>query len=758
MSAEAWLAEFALIAEDDFRIDQARSFAGFIQRYGASIATYVEGRRKDVEELVILDFTTGVPQRPVYPLRHVERIAVRFPKAEAQPGVTMLRDNFPDTEHQQLVPEGMPPTLCIDDRPWAEAQLTWTPAELVHRIHTWFSRASRGELHDARQPLDPIYIGSNVKFFVPRSVLRLDQRQHLLCTKDMTDPTFLRIMQTASGPMPPITNLDSVVVLPYVVSPAAMRRLKHNPTNFSSLAAMLRDRGVDLLADLKDRLRYWIQDASWASAFSLNSKLVVITEMPVVSPDNQRRDGVDHRAFITGTSPGEIGVAMGALQAAPPELSRLGFVQSLASTPVEIDLTHVKLVTAEVHLEFDPDLAARISGRQERDSRKAVLVGAGSIGSHTADCLAREGRFAWTVIDDDQLLPHNLARHIALKGEVAARKATVTAKHLNSIFVGTDIATAINANLFATDANRQIIDQAIDQAEIIIDATASIVAARALSDAATTARRVSAFFNPNGEAAVALIEPTDRSLTLRDLEAQYYVLLIRTPELDLHLGKEPETVAYTGACRALTNRISQSRAAVLSGLAAMGISNTIDQKLPAINVWSLAKSGAVAAFSPMVENVIRWKMADWEITLDMGLSDRLMAMRNEKKPNETGGILFGLVDIPDKKIHLVDASPAPPDSTEKRTEFVRGMHGVKEDIDRVFRVTGGQIRYVGEWHSHPPNASAGRSSTDDRQLDWLATLMGLDELPALMLIAAEREISLNFANQEAVRIGDARRS
>ena len=127
------------------------------------------------------------------------------------------------------------------------------------------------------------------------------------------------------------------------------------------------------------------------------------------------------------------------------------------------------------------------------------------------------------------------------------------------------------------------------------------------------------------------------------------------------------------------------------------------------------------------------------------------AMRRAKLPDETGGILFGLVDIPEKRIHLVDASPAPPDSIESPAGFIRGMQGVKQNIDRVFRVSGGQVRYVGEWHSHPPRSSACPSTTDDRQLDWLATLMDLDALPALMVIAAEREMALIFADHEAER-------
>ena len=84
-----------------------------------------------------------------------ERVGILFVRQDAQPLVTILRDDFPDTEHQQLVPEGCPATICIDDRPWGEARLTWTPAELVERILSWFRRAGRGELHDSRQPLDP---------------------------------------------------------------------------------------------------------------------------------------------------------------------------------------------------------------------------------------------------------------------------------------------------------------------------------------------------------------------------------------------------------------------------------------------------------------------------------------------------------------------------------------------------------------------------------------------------------------------------
>jgi hypothetical protein len=387
------------------------------------------------------------------------------------------------------------------------------------------------------------------------------------------------------------------------------------------------------------------------------------------------------------------------------------------------------------------------------DTRAAVLLGAGAIGSHVADCLVREGRFTWTVIDDDQLLPHNLARHTALGAQVTRPKAEIVAERLNAVLSGPAIAQAVNASLFDTGSAADKISRTLGAADIIIDATASVVAARALSDGAYGARRISAFFNPSGEAAVLLGEPADRSLTLRDLEAQYFGLILRTPRLASHLGKEAKTIAYTGACRAITSRIPESRASVLSGLAASGLSAVVDAPAGAISVWSLAWSGEVAFDSAPLEPVSRYKVRGWTIAVDAGLIRRIHEMRRQKLPRETGGILFGLVDIPAQQIHIVDGTPPPPGSVEEPGGFVRGMGGVDEMMQDLHRRTAGQVRYVGEWHSHPPRHSARPSAIDGRQLDWLAALMGMDAMPGLMVIAADGQVAVILASETATRAG-----
>lgn len=750
---ETWLAAFAdTVDAASLANPQARDVAAFLGRYATDIATVIECRRDGERELIIVDLLTGAPQAPVYPIRTTERIGILFIGSDRLPLVTVLRDDFPDTEHQQIVPEGHPAVICIDDRPWAEARLTWAPAELIERILLWFRRAARGELHDARQPLDPILMGSALSFIIARSVLDTGDTADLVGEHDRNLASVLRVRRLSE--IGRITqDMDPVAIFAYRVPPEKMKRLRHAPTTLAGVAAMLKERGIDLLRDIGARVTEALgnTDAAWR----LNSQLAVIVEMPILSPREEEPSGIDMRAFVAVASVGDVGVALGIVlkQQSSSEGSKVGYLKTIGSPPVDqVGLAAIAAQSAEVHLEFERTMAAQLAGRNTPDDRKAVIAGAGAIGSHIADCLMREGRFHWSVIDDDRLFPHNLARHIALGRAVGHPKSTIVASHLNAIIAGGKVADGIAARIYAQAEQEPEVEKALGEADIIIDATASLVAARALSDHPARARRVSVFFNPSGEATVLLAEPEDRAVTLRDLEAQYLGLVLRTRRLADHLGKLAETIAYTGACRAITNRIPQSHAAILAGLAARGISSAFDSAHGVIAVWTLSPNGEVSLDSATVEPVVQYQAHGWTIAIDTGLARRIVTMREARLPVETGGILFGLVDIPAKRIHLVDATSAPPGSVEEVGGFVRGMGDVDELMDDVRRRSAGQVRYVGEWHSHPPRMSSRPSAIDARQLDWLSALMGMDSMPALMLIAADRELAVIFASERATPV------
>lgn len=755
MAAETWLAGFdEPVTGSGLRNPQAAALTRFVNRYGGVAAAFVEARRRGEWELVVLDIRTGAPQAPAYPIRRTERVGILFAREDKLPFVAMLRDDFPDTEHQQLVPEGYPAVICIDDRSWAEARLTWTPAELIERILSWFRRAGRGELHDARQPLDPVLLGCPLSFIIARSILAADAAEDLIAEHDLEQDTILRVKRAAE--VGKIRNgMEPLCIAAYRVPPERMTRLRFAPVNLDGVAAMLAARGIDLYANLTERFKNLLSEGE-SAAWRLNARLAVIVEMPIVSPGGEQREGVDLRAFVTSQSAGEIAVALGAAlkPKAKDEGSKVGYVKMIGQGAIDRNaVAALAMQAAEVHLEFERDLATRLAGRSALDARKAVLIGAGAIGSHLAGFLAREGRFRWTVIDDDRVLPHNLARHIARNDQVTQPKARVLSDYLNATLAGAGtLAEPVPVNLFADGEPGAIVAKALAEADLIIDATASVLAGRALSDHEAQARRLSVFFNPAGEATVLLAEPVGRALTLRDLEAQYLGLVLRTGQLADHLGKLAETVAYTGACRAITNRIPQSRVAILAGLAASGVSAAADETVAVISIWTLASNGEVTLDAAVPEPVWRYKALDWLITIDAGLARRIRAMRDARLPSETGGILFGLVDIPAKTIHLLHASPAPPDSNEQPGSFLRGVQGVEELMDSVRQRTAGQVRYVGEWHSHPPQAATHPSPVDARQIDWLAALMGMDSMPALMVIAGDENLAVILANESAEQV------
>jgi integrative and conjugative element protein (TIGR02256 family) len=761
MDIERWMSSFGEpVDAGTLASPDAVSTVAFIQRHAGHLATLVEVRRTEDYELVVVDFQTGRPQASAYPIKRRERIGIRFSVPGSMPLVYMLRADFPDTEHQQLTLEGAPRAICIDDRPWPEARLTWTPAEFIHRILSWFKRAVRGELHDARQPIDPVLLGSPLKFIISRRLVHDAGARNLTGVHDPDHRQTLRVVPAEEVDGPP-ERLDRICIFTYRVPPESMVRMQFAPNNMSNLAEMLQARGVDLLADLRARLSGWLDEGKNAT-WRLHARFAVIVEMPIVSPNQERRNGVDLRAYLSDKSAGDIAVAIGiALRSERrSEGSATGYVRAVGVSAVDQQaLRSIDVQVVEVHYEFDRTLATQLSGRTTEDVRKAVIIGAGAIGSHVSECLMREGRFVWIVVDHDQLLPHNLAKHTAREQHVSRNKAVVLAESLAAIVDnGAASVSYLAADVTDAGTQRPAVDRVLNDAEVIIDASASVLAARYLSDHRATGRRLSVFFSPSGNAGVLLAEPEDRSVTLRDLEAQYLGLVAQRDSLATHLATPDRDFAYTGACRAITNMIPESSVMALSGLVSRGVGTAVDQSDGAIRIWSMSDAGAVEVTAVTPAAVIRVTTGDWTITIDDGCVQKILETRSARLPHETGGILFGVVDIPSKTIHIVTASPAPPDSKETSTGFTRGTVGVQQTIDRVFQRTKGQVRYVGEWHSHPPRSGVMPSGTDLVQLDWLATLFDMDTLPALMLIAGDAGVSVIFGQKPAAAVPEERRA
>ena len=117
--------------------------------------------------------------------------------------------------------------------------------------------------------------------------------------------------------------------------------------------------------------------------------------------------------------------------------------------------------------------------------------------------------------------------------------------------------------------------------------------------------------------------------------------------------------------------------------------------------------------------------------------DRCFELRSRKLPKETGGILVGYFDVPRKTVYLVDALPAPPDSVEHTTAFIRGTKGLRESLNRIRERTAKVVDYVGEWHSHPIGVSVQPSYLDTDLLRQITEEMRSDGWPGVILISGD---------------------
>ena len=444
-------------------------------------------------------------------------------------------------------------------------------------------------------------------------------------------------------------------------------------------------------------------------------------------------------AFLSGVSPGQIGVALGILELnTSGHSSDVRYLKVLFPKVAIEGLESIEVQVAPVHVEMDGGAAARFTGHDASDARRVVLVGAGSLGSAIAETLAREGFFRWTIVDDDALLPHNIPRHVLTREHVGRAKAPSLAQRLFTIRADSE-PCAIVENVLRESPSEKLA-AALDAADVVMDASASIPVSRFLSDRPGDARRVCAFFTPDGGSAVLMVEAADRAIRLRDLEAVYLREVLTNPLLEHHFAPGQQ-MRYTGACRALTNRIPTSRIAVLAGLISGGVSQTIGLEEAVLRIWSIKPDSSIGCFSP-VPAIEERRLGGWKVLLSSSLRLELETRRRASLPNETGGPLLGLIDYEARIITAVYAPAPPRDSVGNPNSFVRGTLGLRRSIEAAERRSGGQVRYIGEWHSHPRGASAAPSSVDVGQIYDLSLISDIDGLPAVSLIVSESDLGI----------------
>ncbi|MGH7651928.1 MAG: ThiF family adenylyltransferase [Gemmatimonadaceae bacterium] len=382
---------------------------------------------------------------------------------------------------------------------------------------------------------------------------------------------------------------------------------------------------------------------------------------------------------------------------------------------------------------------ALFNGRERAEEMRITAVGGGSLGSQVILNAARAGFGHWTTIDDDLLLPHNLARHGLFGDAVGFAKARVIQIVANALCEDTPVHKGIEADVLDPGANAIEVAEALSEADAIVDLSASVTVARALArDIPAVARRVSLFLNPSGTDLTLLAEDSVRAFPLDVLEMQYYRGLLRTSALENALQEPSSRIRYGRSCRDVSVALSHARTAVHGGIGAKALEDTLTSTDAAIRVWRADDvTLGVRAFELEVSPPRTCESASWTLVTDEWLLRRLTQLRLAKLPNETGGVLIGALDLTRRIAYIVDTIPSPNDSHEYPTSYLRGSAGLDADARRIEGITMGQLHYIGEWHSHPKGSSCLPSSDDANLFDWLGEMVEGDGLPPFIMIVGD---------------------
>ena len=735
-----------LVEANSLTIPRARMIAEVVASDTLDFVRFVEcwSRTGDSDEgeseTIVVELEVQRPQVTVHDIRRIERVAVILNKADdTYPEVLALRRDFPRVPHQNWRKEEFPRSLCLYDQSWDEVRTRWTAASFIERIRQWLADTATGTLHRDDQPLEPLLFGTSYRLVIPAEMVKVDGEAAEKLDLELVPSGEHRGTLIARKSQSPRRKGDPPQFIASMFFADAREHgvIRHSPRSLSELSDFVRGESFDLLAELRERLKGWKDDGC------LDALLLLVIAFPLQRDNTLESEISDIWTFVTFKSVFEVGKSIGIWDKHWDKNKwNVGLLvpadESKRGTDVELDVVRP-------HFSFSRSGAASASGVEPVLS-KTVAVGVGALGSQVIMNLIRTGFGAWTLIDEDELLPHNLARHSLPPWCVGLPKVDAVAQTMDRFFDEETGAKAIFANVLRPGEQKHAIDTALNEADLILDFAASVPVARHLARyEESQARRVSLFLNPRGSDLVCLGEDSGRTASLDWLELQYYRAVIRDERLMGHLAANTKKVRYARSCRDVSFSLPTHLVSLHSAIGANAVRQASTSENAIIKVWRCdPETCNVTSVDVPVHQVHRTVVGDWTLIIDDWLFHEISALRVSKLPNETGGVLIGAYDLPGKTLYVVDTVPSPPDSMEWPTLYIRGSEGLRARVSEITEITAGQLEYVGEWHSHPDHHSCMPSDDDIKVFSWMTDGMAAAGLPALMAIAGERNSSQWF--------------
>ena len=488
-----------IVSPCELNVRKARDLALRLEAGEIDFARLIECRKDGTRGVVVLDVDVQVPQRRVHAIRARERIAVTFDENDGSvPTVEALRADFPLVPHLNIRSQEYPRSICLFDERYESILRRWTAPRFVFRIREWLALTAEGRLHQDDQPLEPFLLDHAGHIVLPHD-LAADEgpTDRLYGTANLSCGGERHFILTDRHP-------SSEKAWPFVVAvlrcqPQAHGIIHQLPTTFAGLADLVAPAGLDLLEEMRHQLRRWRGEGNAV----LDSHPICIIVFPKTRVAGGDVEVEEKWAFMLDGAVRDIGVKLDVWQ---QQDKQLGLGAVLTPDPSKRgDDIGVRVLNPLS--ELTRPMAALLNGRSRASEIRIAAVGVGALGSQVVMNFARSGFGTWTLVDDDRLMPHNVARHALSSWFMGWRKAEALAKMANDVCADSTAFSALQADMLSPGERQEDLAAAFRGADVILDMSADVTVARRLAcDVDSAGRRLSLFLTPTGKEMVLLAE------------------------------------------------------------------------------------------------------------------------------------------------------------------------------------------------------------------------------------------------------------
>lgn len=407
------------------------------------------------------------------------------------------------------------------------------------------------------------------------------------------------------------------------------------------------------------------------------------------------------------------------------------------------------VVKNQSHTEpFSKGLAKELSGDDR--SIPTLYIGGGSLGSKLFTHELRSGNIEVGVVDQDELMQHNLVRHELFSESVGKNKAQALIKKAENFFALDKVGEFRSYPYRIHHVKKEDLDRYVR----IIDSTASLAVQNWL--AKKTFANVPVIIRTElvhqGQLGLAYIEGDNRNPRIDDLVNITYYLAVNNPVLkrwrrfdssaelmNLNIGlgcSSPTTV--------MADDTISFHASVFSRLI-QNFPSDPQHKGEGLLYRSILENKSIPVLSSETEYMKPFEVypcgegSGWEIRFIHGSTERFFDLCRRKGRVETGGILIGMANSKTKTIHVFDIITEPQDSKGTCTGFIRGIKGIPALVDRIKELTGDMVGYIGEWHTHPMDLER-LSGVDRSTIAELRVINRRVPIPTLAVVVTTNKV------------------